>query len=155
MMEVMATCINRYKSEQALGSSAFFHVLEMVRAASSSFVERCKWICCPSLQGKDGELDIFCHIPPVSSWCTISSTVLQIKNLCLYYLTCQHPDRSSNVMLTCRIEWSLFSHVQEASQHQRQQHVLNMFTVRFQIGTTVIQKDTALHGKQMRKPISL
>lgn len=103
------------KVSMPLGSSALFLILEMVRVASSSFMERCKWICCPSLQGKGGELEIFCHIPPVSSWCTISNTILQIENLCLYYLTCQHPDRSSSAMLTFCIEWSLFLHVQETS----------------------------------------
>lgn len=97
------------------GISAFFHVLEMVRAASSSFVEWCKSICCPSPQERGGELDIFCHIPPVSSWCTISRTLLQIQNICLYCLPCQHADGSSNVMLTFHIERSLFQHVQEMS----------------------------------------
>lgn len=40
------------KVSMPLGSSAFFHALEMARAVSSSFVERYKWICCPSLRGK-------------------------------------------------------------------------------------------------------
>lgn len=141
------------KVSRPLGSFAFFHVLELVRAASSSFVERCKQISC-LLQGKGGELDIFCHIPPVSSCCTISCTILQIENLCIYYLTYQHPDRSSNAMLTFYIEWSLFPHLQETSQCQRQWHVLHMFIIRFQIGTSVIKKEISLHSKQARKPLS-
>lgn len=41
-------------------------------------------------------LDIFCHIPPVSGWCTISRTILQIGNLCLYVMSTSRQEQHCN-----------------------------------------------------------
>lgn len=138
------------KVSMPLCISAFFHVLEMVRAASSIFVERCK---CISYQ-------VLSWIRFVTFHLLVAGLHQQycIKNrepLSLLSSSSQHPDGSCNTMLTFHVEGSLFPHVQVTSWCQRQWHVLHMFTVRIQIGTTVVQKEIALHGKQRRKPLSL
>lgn len=94
---VVTACTNRRRSQQSPRQLCHL-LLGKKRVASCSFVERCKRICCPSLQGKGAGLDVFYHIPHLSSWCIISRTILQFKNPCLIHLTCYPPDRNSNTI---------------------------------------------------------
>lgn len=133
-----------------LGISAFFHVLEMVRAASSIFVERCKCINYPSLLSWENVL----------SWVCFVTFQLLVAGFHQQYCIKNWEPLSSlfercNTILTFHVEGSLFPQVQVTSWYQREWRALHTLTVRIQVGITVIQKEITLHGKQKRKPLYL
>lgn len=140
---VVTACTNRRRSQQSPRQLCHL-LLGKKRVASCSFVERCKRICCPSLQGKGAGLDVFYHIPHLSSWCIISRTILQFKNPCLIHLTCCPPDKNINTMHTFPIDQSVIPCMKVRG------HGTFVLCSCSQMGITVVQNEACLVSKKGR-----